>query len=141
MANVKIPLTFQIYKGSQLVRTEKLTVSDQIRIGKVSSANLKLDEEGVSRMHAEITVSGSDQIHIIDLGSSKGTFVNGQKIQKQALRSGDEIKIGEVKLILTIGQPIVEQPKVEEVAKAEAPKYVAPRYVMPAIDLSQVERS
>jgi pSer/pThr/pTyr-binding forkhead associated (FHA) protein len=117
MANVKIPLTFQIYKGSQLVRTEKLTVTDQIRIGKVSAANLRLDEEGVSRMHAEITVSGGEQIHIIDLGS-KGTFVNGQKIQKQALRSGDEIKIGEAKLILTIGQPIVEQAPVAAAAPA-----------------------
>ena len=93
MSTVQIPLTFQVFKNSQLVRTEKLTVTDQIRIGKVSSANLKLDEEGVSRMHAEISVSSPEQIHIVDLGSQKGTFVNGQKVQKQALRSGDEIKI------------------------------------------------
>jgi pSer/pThr/pTyr-binding forkhead associated (FHA) protein len=141
MANVKIPLTFQIYKGSQLVRTEKLVVTDQIRIGKVSSANLKLEEEGVSRMHAEVSVSGDNQIHIIDLGSQKGTFVNGQKVQKQQLRSGDEIKIGDVKLILTIGQPIQEQAPVAAAAVAAAPvQRVAPRYVMPPLDLSQVEQ-
>ena len=140
MANVKIPLTFQIYKGSQLVRTEKLVVTDQIRIGKVSSANLKLEEEGVSRMHAEVSVSGDNQIHIIDLGSQKGTFVNGQKVQKQQLRSGDELKIGDVKLILTIGQPIHEQVAVVAAKPVEVPRYAAPRYVMPPLDLSQVEQ-
>jgi pSer/pThr/pTyr-binding forkhead associated (FHA) protein len=140
MANVKIPLTFQIYKGSQLVRTEKLVVTDQIRIGKVSSANLKLEEEGVSRMHAEVSVSGDNQIHIIDLGSQKGTFVNGQKVQKQQLRSGDEIKIGDVKLVLTIGQPIIEQAPVAAAVAAAPVQRVAPRYVMPPIDLSQVEQ-
>jgi pSer/pThr/pTyr-binding forkhead associated (FHA) protein len=132
----KIPLTFQIYKGSQLVRTEKLIVSDPIRIGKVTNAQLKLEEEGVSRMHAEISLASSDTIHISDLGSQKGTFVNGQKVgQKHNLRSGDEIKIGEVRMILTIGQPIIEQVPQASAASA-APVRVAPRYVMPPIDLS-----
>jgi hypothetical protein len=77
---------------------------------------------------------------VIDLGSQKGTFVNGQKVQKQQLRSGDELKIGDVKLVLTIGQPVQEQVvQVEAPKPVEAPRYVAPRYVMPSIDLSQVE--
>ena len=140
MRNVQIPLSFQIFRNNQLIRTEKLIISEQIRIGKVSSANLKLEEEGVSRMHAEVSVSGDNQIHIIDLGSQKGTFVNGQKVQKQQLRSGDEIKIGDVKLILTIRQPLQEQVAVAAVKSVEVPRYAAPRYVMAPLDLSQVEQ-
>ena len=54
MDGVKIPLTFRIYKGDQLIRTETLTrdISKDpvIKIGKLSSSHLRLeDDESVSR--------------------------------------------------------------------------------------------
>jgi len=89
---VKVPLTFQIYKGNQLVRTETLT-QDIIKVGKLASSHLRIDDESVSRMHAVIEITGPDEIHIIDLGSSRGTIVNGQKVNKCRLQSGDEVTI------------------------------------------------
>ncbi len=47
----------------------------------------RLDDERVSRMHAIIEVSGPGDVSIIDLGSTKGTFVNGQKVNKAKLQS------------------------------------------------------
>ena len=44
MAGAKVPLTFRIFKGDQLLREEKLSLS-VIKLGKVPSAHLKLDDE------------------------------------------------------------------------------------------------
>jgi hypothetical protein len=102
MAGAKVPLTFRIYKGDQLVREEKLSLS-VIKLGKVPSAHLKLDDETVSRMHAIIEVNGPNDVSIIDLGSTKGTFVNGSKVNKAKLQSGDTIVVGETRIELAIG--------------------------------------
>jgi len=102
MAGAKVPLTFRIFKGDQLLREERLSLS-VIKLGKVPSAHLKLDDETVSRMHAIIEVNGPGDVSIIDLGSTKGTFVNGQKVNKAKLQSGDTIVVGETRIELAIG--------------------------------------
>jgi hypothetical protein len=101
MAGAKVPLTFRIFKGDQLLREERLSLS-VIKVGKVPSAHLKLDDETVSRMHAIIEVNGPGDVSIIDLGSTKGTFVNGQKVNKAKLQSGDTIVVGETRIELAI---------------------------------------
>src|SRR6476659_9133328 len=102
MAGAKVPLSFKIFKGDQLLREERLSLS-VIKVGKVPSAHLKLDDETVSRMHAIIEVNGPGDVSIIDLGSTKGTFVNGQKVNKAKLQSGDTIVVGETRIELAIG--------------------------------------
>ena len=56
-------------------------------------------------MHAIIEVNGPGDVSIIDLGSTKGTFVNGQKVNKAKLQSGDTIVVGETRIELAIGAP------------------------------------
>src|SRR3979411_62095 len=102
MAGAKVPLTFRIFKGDQLLREERLSLS-VIKLGKVPSAHLKLDDETVSRMHAIIEVNGPGDVSIIDLGSTKGTFVNGQKVNKAKLQTGDTIVVAETRIELAIG--------------------------------------
>src|ERR1700743_3562916 len=117
MAGANVPLTFRIYKGDQLVREERLSLS-VIKLGKVPSAHLKLDDETVSRMHAIIEVNGPSDVSIIDLGSTKGTFVNGQKVNKAKLQSGDTIVVGDTRIELAIGG--------EEIVEEEAPRAKTP---------------
>jgi FHA domain len=100
MADVKVPLKFEIYKGDELVREEVLN-QDVIKVGKLASSHLRIDDETVSRMHAVIEVTGADDVHIIDLGSTRGTLVNGERINKARLQSGDEIMFGESRVIVT----------------------------------------
>jgi TonB family protein len=111
-SGVNVPLTFEIYridpKGDQYVRTETLT-QDIIKVGKLSSSHLRIDDEAVSRMHAVIEIAGPGEIYIIDLGSTKGTLVNGQKVNKTKLQSGDQVVLGGTKLIVTVGDPVASQ--------------------------------
>src|SRR6476646_8704867 len=102
-AGVNVPLTFEIYKGGQLVKTETLT-QDIIKVGKLSSSHLRIDDEDVSRMHAVIEVTSPTEIYIIDLGSTKGTIVNGQRVNKTRLASGDRIALGGIEIVVTIGE-------------------------------------
>ncbi len=100
MADVKVPIKFEIYKGDALVREEVLT-QDVIKVGKLASSHLRIDDETVSRMHAVIEITGADEINIIDLGSTRGTLVNGERISKTRLQSGDEIMFGDSRVVVT----------------------------------------
>src|SRR5262245_25946101 len=65
----------------------------QIVIGRSSELDMVLVEDMVSRKHAKITV-GPGKVLIEDLGSTNGTFVNGEKIRQARLKEGDRILIG-----------------------------------------------
>ena len=102
MAGGKTPLTFRLYKGDEFLREEKLALP-VIKVGKLSSSHLRLEDKNVSRMHALIEVTGPGDVSIIDLSSTTGTFVNGQKVNKAKLQSGDTVVIGETRIEITIG--------------------------------------
>lgn len=60
-------------------------------------------EKGVSRRHAEI-IRRDGALHIMDNGSSNGTYLNGQKLvaqQPRVLRDGDEIRLGHLAVRVT----------------------------------------
>jgi TonB family protein len=102
MANAPIPIQFQIYKGDQLVREEILN-EPVIKIGKLASSHLRLEDETVSRMHAVVEVTGPGEIQLIDLGSTRGTTVNGERINKAILKSGDQVQFGDTRVVVTFG--------------------------------------
>lgn len=55
-------------------------------------------EKGVSRRHAMLR-RGDDVLQIVDLGSSNGTFLNGQRVVRdhpRLVRDGDEIQLGQL---------------------------------------------
>ncbi len=101
MSNSRVPIKFDIYRGDQYLRSE--TFSEPIiKIGKVASSHLRLEDEVASRMHAMVEVTSPDEIYIIDLGSASGTYVNGQRSNKARLQSGDEITIGETRIFVNV---------------------------------------
>lgn len=65
----------------------------EIIVGRSSDLDMVLVEDMVSRKHAKLSTLGG-QIVIMDLGSTNGTFVNGEKIKKTRLKEGDRILIG-----------------------------------------------
>jgi TonB family protein len=95
-----VSITFKVLRGGELLKEETLT-RDVIKIGRMASSHLQIDDEGISRMHAVIEIGGPDQIHVIDLGSQTGTLVNGKKVNKAPLASGDKITLGGVDVEVT----------------------------------------
>jgi hypothetical protein len=98
-----------------------MTSDKPIIIGRSSELDMVLVEDMVSRKHARISVQG-DQIWIEDLGSTNGTFVNGEKIKRSRLKEGDRVLIGTsiLKLIASDAphDPQDAKRELENVAKA-----------------------
>ena len=69
-----------------------------LTIGRTPDNNLALSDTEVSRHHARITRQPEGFV-IEDLNSTNGTFVNGERVTRQLLRHGDEIQIGQTRLI------------------------------------------
>lgn len=77
----------------------RLAQYDRVTIGRDAHNHVHLDHPTVSRQHAEIVRQNSAQV-LRDLGSSNGTFLNGQRVtQDKFLNMGDVIQIGPYKLI------------------------------------------
>ncbi len=76
----------------------------EIVIGRQSDLDLVLAEEMVSRKHARIMVRG-DEVTLQDLGSTNGTFVNGQRVKRARLSEGDRVLIGSSLLKLVLAEP------------------------------------
>ena len=127
----KLTLTFRIVNNGKLIREEKLG-QNVIKIGKVASAHLRLDDESVSRMHAIIEVLGND-ISLIDLGSTRGTFVNGTRINKTKLQTGDVITVGDTQLELSVAQAA---PVLASVPEQAAPMPVVTQTLPPPVPVA-----
>ncbi len=84
------------YQGGEF----PLLPDTEIIIGRSSDLDMVLVEDMVSRKHAKIGTHDGE-ISIMDLGSTNGTFVNGERVKKSRLKEGDRILIGTsiVKLI------------------------------------------
>lgn len=74
-------------------------------IGRGTDADLRINDPGISRLHAEVKVrptrgGGADEAEIVDLGSTNGITVNGHKVQRAALTEGTRIEIGSTRMLV-----------------------------------------
>lgn len=67
-------------------------------LGRGTDCDLRLVDPGVSRHHAEVRVEG-DVVALVDLGSTNGTFVNGQPVRRLVLTDGARVTLGRTTLI------------------------------------------
>ncbi|HUB37735.1 MAG TPA: DUF3662 and FHA domain-containing protein [Streptosporangiaceae bacterium] len=69
-----------------------------IILGRGTDCDLRLVDPGVSRHHAEIRVEDGEVV-LVDLGSTNGTFVNGQPVRRVLLTDGTQVTLGRTTLV------------------------------------------
>ncbi len=93
--------------GARLGRV--YTIDDApFAIGRSPDCAVHLPEEGVSRRHAQIEWREHD-VWLTDLGSTNGTFINGEPTTERKLQDGDRIQIGRMTLLRFAWQDELEQ--------------------------------
>ncbi len=84
-------------------------VRNTTTVGRREDCDLRIPVGDVSRKHCRLVLS-ADNVRIQDLGSSNGTFVNGQQVQDAFLSAGDTVSVGPVNFVVQIdGVPGDEQ--------------------------------
>ena len=81
------PLTFRVSPGS--IKT----------IGRSAGAELILDASMVSRIHCRLEAN-DETLEVIDLESTNGISVNGERVSRAHLIPGDRLKVGRVELLV-----------------------------------------
>ncbi|MEO0812281.1 MAG: GGDEF domain-containing protein, partial [Myxococcota bacterium] len=65
-----------------------------VTVGRGQDANFTLRESSISRVHICLTDLGDGRVELEDLGSTNGTFINGERVTRCELRAGDRIQLG-----------------------------------------------
>ena len=103
----------------------------EIVIGRDISADVVINSAEVSRRHARLRLDPAGQYTIEDLGSTNGTFVNGQRISVPVpLRPGDVVMLGEAAALAFEPAPL--DPNATVIAPASEMAAVAPPPPVPA---------
>jgi pSer/pThr/pTyr-binding forkhead associated (FHA) protein len=79
------PFTFRILPGN--IKT----------VGRAGRADFIVDAALVSRLHCRLTAGATD-LEVVDLDSTNGTYVNGQRTPRAMLKTGDRLGVGRVEL-------------------------------------------
>ncbi|MDI7267513.1 MAG: FHA domain-containing protein, partial [Myxococcota bacterium] len=103
----QIPITFRVSRGEDVLRVETLT-QRIVKIGRAPSCNLQIDDDSVARTHAVVEVTGPGEVLLI--ATDENTSVNGKRVNKSRLSTGDVIEVGQVSIAVEIGEPGVLQP-------------------------------
>ena len=82
------PFTFRIMPGGAKT------------LGRAVHADFIVDAAMVSRQHCRLTTTDG-QLHVEDLNSTNGTFVNDRRIDRSLLVSGDRLRVGHVDLVVS----------------------------------------
>ena len=83
--------------------TFRLTPGAIKTVGRAPRADFILDVALVSRLHCRLT-AGDDQLEVVDLESTNGTYVNDKRIDTATLATGDRLRIGRVELTVDRAQ-------------------------------------
>jgi hypothetical protein len=76
--------------------------SSTTRIGRGADSDLRIDDPGISRHHAEIRQQGGDVV-IVDAGSTNGIVINNERVEQARLADGVRILLGNTTVVFHAG--------------------------------------
>lgn len=71
-------------------------MKSSIKIGRDNTNDVIINEPSISRNHAIVTNLDNNTFEVKDLGSTNGTFVNGQKVFQQVIKPDDKLMVGSI---------------------------------------------
>ncbi|HSI26631.1 MAG TPA: FHA domain-containing protein, partial [Aeromicrobium sp.] len=73
-------------------------------IGRGSEADLRINDPGISRKHAQITVSHREgtEVEVVDLESTNGVILNGRRVTNAPVPDGSQLQLGNTHLVVRI---------------------------------------
>ena len=78
----------------------RITPGNVKTVGRAPRADFVVDAALVSRLHCRLA-AGAGEIEAVDLRSTNGTYVNGQRVARGMLKHGDRLRVGAVELLVT----------------------------------------
>jgi S1-C subfamily serine protease len=87
-------------------------------LGRVAGSDVVIRDARASRRHAELRPENGG-LRLRDLGSANGTLVDGQPARDVALRGGEEIRIGDVRIAVLVQEPPVTGSPAAEPARPQ----------------------
>ncbi len=72
----------------------------RVTVGRAADNNFIIEQLAISGHHAVITMHDSENFSIEDLGSTNGTFVNGNKVKSARITAHDKVKLGNIEISL-----------------------------------------
>ena len=83
---------------------------DEVTVGRGSGNDVRIHDGKISKEHCALSIvrgrSGVERIGIRDLGTTNGTYVNGEPVSQATLKAGDKIQVGDTVLQLSYGDEI-----------------------------------
>ncbi len=92
-------------------RGDAVALRDGATLGRSAiRADFVLRDPEVSGLHARVERPGEADLPVlVDAGSTNGTFVNGERVERRALRPGDRVRLGQSELVVTSEAPLPPQ--------------------------------
>ena len=72
-------------------------------LGRGTDADVRINDPGISRLHARVSVRGTDdapQVTIEDMGSTNGIVVDGRRVESAQLRDGSRVELGNTRMLV-----------------------------------------
>ncbi len=92
-----------------------------LRSGRLNSLEIVLDDSSVSRKHAEVRAGNDGCWSVLDLNSTNGTYVNGQRItanQDYPIKPRDIVQFGKVAMIVEFTEALLDGPPSDQLTLA-----------------------
>jgi pSer/pThr/pTyr-binding forkhead associated (FHA) protein len=71
-------------------------------LGRAVPADFIVDATLLSRVHCRLVAGQQDELRVEDLGSTNGTLVNGARVERAALKTGDVLSVGRVEFLVQL---------------------------------------
>jgi pSer/pThr/pTyr-binding forkhead associated (FHA) protein len=130
---------------TQSMAGRSVDLGERTTIGRVEDNTFQIAEPSVSSRHCEILLQGSEVL-VKDLGSTNGTFINGEKITERVLKPGQTLRLGNIELKLDVpgapsapASPSAPAPSASAPPAAPSPKKEPARAAAGGVSLQDLE--